>query len=135
MPLTGFNGMVRRRDTVVMETSLFDDLGGLGRLSLDAPDVIEPVEVVGKVHRGREWKRTARTTDGSSSVTTSTGSPGVTREPGPHHHGLELRRVLWGNQPLAAGVVGHHHRDEATDRIAVSFLVGDHARPVGGHRP
>ena len=53
VPLTGFNGAwFVDDDTVVMETSLFDDLGGLGRLALDAPDVIEPVEVVGKVHTG-----------------------------------------------------------------------------------
>jgi dienelactone hydrolase len=123
--LTGFNmGWFVDESTVVVETSLFDDLGGLGRLSLDAPDVIEPVEVMGKVHTGDgEWEQADRADDGRFTVNynvdgVSWGYEGTLNSTTTV---LELRRVLWGNPPLAAGVIGHRHRDEATDRIAVSF--------------
>ncbi len=123
--LTGFNGAWFADDTtVVMETSLFDDLGGLGRLALDSPDVIEPVEIVGTVHPGTgEWVQAHRTDDGRFIVHYNVDgvSWGYEGALDPAAARLELQRLLWGSDPLADGVVGHHHQDETTGRISVSF--------------
>ena len=128
VPLTGFNmAWFVDDETVVMETSIFEDLGGLGRMALDTPEVIEPVEVVGTMHPvGGEWAQAERTPDGRFIVHYNVDgvSWGYEGRLDPAVGRLELERVLWGSDPLADGVIGHYHHDETTGRISVSFSSG-----------
>jgi hypothetical protein len=54
VPLTGFGQgwFVDDEQSVLVETTQFDDLGGLGWLSLADPEKLEPVTVTGAVHQG-----------------------------------------------------------------------------------
>ena len=102
---TGFNMAWFVDDaTVVMETSLFDDLGGLGRLALDSPDVIEPVEIVGTVHPGTgEWAGADRT-DGRTvhrPIQRGRGLLGLRREPGPGRHPSRVAACCCGGVTLS----------------------------------
>jgi dienelactone hydrolase len=108
---------------VVIETTLFDDLGGLGTLSLDRPDP-EPVGIHGAVHTGKAQLESVRRLAGDHFALTynvdgvSWGYEGRLDLP---RRRLDLFRVLWGRGELAAGVVGRHHHDPRTDRFAVAF--------------
>ena len=129
VPLTGFNIAWFVDDaTVVMETSLFDDLGGLGRLALDSPGVIEPVEVVGTVHTGDgEWPQADRADDGRFIVHYNVAgvSWGYEGNLDSDRQSSRAAACPVGERPARPhGVVGHHHHDETTDRIAVSFSSG-----------
>jgi dipeptidyl aminopeptidase/acylaminoacyl peptidase len=109
---------------VVIQTTLFDDLGGLGTLALDQPGVVEPVEIHGVAHTGAGELESVRRLDGDRFAVTynvdgaSWGYEGRLDVPGRR---LDLSRVLWGQGELAAGVVEHYHHDPGTDRFAVSF--------------
>lgn len=128
VPLYGFeNGwFVDGEQSVVVETTRFDDLGGLGWLSLSEPEKLEPVTVSGARHEGvAAWELGATqrldqdrflvhyNVDG-----VSWGYEAVLDSP---NRRLELTRVLWGREPLADGVVQHSHYDRDTGRFAVAF--------------
>jgi dienelactone hydrolase len=126
VPLNGFGRawFVEDGQSIVVETTRFDDLGGLGRLSLAAPDVLEPVVVTGAVHPGvAQWQDARRLSEDRFLVTynadgVSWGYEAVLDLPGRR---LALTRVLWGEGDLADGVVEHHHHDPLTGRFVVAF--------------
>jgi dipeptidyl aminopeptidase/acylaminoacyl peptidase len=125
VPLTGFgNGWFVDDDRVVIATTLFDDLGGLGTLSLEAPDRIAPVAVHGAVHTGTAQLESVRRLSGDRFLVAynvdgvSWGYEGRLDTAGGR---VDLTRVLWGRGPLAGGVVEHYHHDRTTDRLVVSF--------------
>lgn len=126
VPLTGFgSGWFADGDrSVLVETTLFDDLGGLGWLSLEHPEVVEPVPVTGAVHQGvAEWAGGRRLSGDRFLVTynvdgVSWGYHAVLHQ---QERRLELTRPLWGRGELAGGVVQHHHHDPITDRFVVAF--------------
>ncbi|HEY8474616.1 MAG TPA: S9 family peptidase [Natronosporangium sp.] len=128
VPLNGFEHgwFVGDGQSIVVETTRFDDLGGLGWLSLAEPDQLAPITVTGAVHAGvGVWDAgaTQRLDDDRFLVSynvdgVSWGYEAVLDLP---HRRLELTRVLWGQPPLADGVVEHSHYDRATGRFAVAF--------------
>jgi pimeloyl-ACP methyl ester carboxylesterase len=126
VPLNGFGyaWFVDNGASLVVETSRFDDLGGLGWLPLDRPDVLEPVTVTGAVHTGvAAWELTSRLSEdrfvvGYNVDGVSWGYEAVLDLPARR---LSLTRVLWGQGELAGGVVEHHHHDPLTGRFAISF--------------
>jgi dienelactone hydrolase len=126
-PLTGFDRgwFVDGERSILVETTHFDDLGGLGCLSGEQPDKLEPVTVTGAVHPGAaEWESGShRLSDdrfvvGYNADGVSWGYEAVLDLPERH---LALTRVLWGQDDLAGGVVQHHHYDRATGRSVVAF--------------
>jgi dipeptidyl aminopeptidase/acylaminoacyl peptidase len=126
VPLTGFGHgwFVDDDRRVIVETTLFDDLGGLGIISLDQPDLVEPVRIEGAAHTGVGQVESVRRLAGHRFVV-SYNVDGVSWG---YHGRLDLARreitlsqALWGRGALAGGVVEHHHHDRATDRFMVSF--------------
>jgi dienelactone hydrolase len=127
VPLTGFGDgwFVDGEQSVLVETTLFDDLGGLGWLSLADPDKPEPVTVTGAVHDGvAAWEPgTRRLAEDRFLVSYNVDgvSWGYEAVLDPQRRRLDLTRVLWGREPLAGGVVEHHDHDRATGKVAVAF--------------
>lgn len=125
-PLTGFGSawFVGNDHQILIETTLFDDLGGLGTLSLDQPDRIEPVRIDGAVHTGIGQLEQVQRLAGERFVLSynvdgvSWGYEGRLDLPARR---MAVTSVLWGRGALSAGVVEHHHYDRRTDRFAVSF--------------
>jgi dipeptidyl aminopeptidase/acylaminoacyl peptidase len=128
VPLTGFDNawFVDDERSIVIETTAFDDLGGLAWLSLAEPEKLEPITVTGAVHEGvAAWELGAtRRLDGNRFLVNynvdgvSWGYEAVLDTAGRR---LELTRVLWGRDPLAGGMVEHSHYDRATGRFTVAF--------------
>ena len=125
VPLTGFGyGWIVDGDRAVIETTLHDDLGGLGILSLARPEVVEPVAIHGAAHTGVAQLESVQRLAGDRCLVTynvdgvSWGYEGRLDVDGRR---LDLTRVLWGTGALADGVVEHHHHDRSTDRFVVSF--------------
>lgn len=128
VPLTGFeNGwFVDGEQAVVVETTHFDDLGGLAWLSLSEPEKLEPITVTGTAHEGvAAWELgTTRRLDGDRflvNYNVDGVSWGYEAVLDTANRRLDLTRVLWGEQPLAGGVVEHSHHDPVTGRFAVAF--------------
>jgi dienelactone hydrolase len=120
VPLTGFYHGWFIDDAALVETTLFEDLGGLGWLPLSDPERFEPVPVIGDGPRG-ELETVRRLTDdrfliGYNVDGVSWGYEGVLRE-----RRLELTRMLWGEGELAQGVLQHHDYDRESGRLAVAF--------------
>jgi dienelactone hydrolase len=120
-----YGWFVDAEQAVVVETTRFDDLGGLGWLPLDAPEKLEPVPVTGAVHPGvAEWVPGARRLSADRFVVGYNAdgvSWGYEAFLDQRRRALELTRVLWGRGELSAGVVQHHHHDRATGRSVVAF--------------
>lgn len=126
VPPTGFGHgwFVDGDRRVLIETTLFDDLGGLGVLSLEQPDQPEPVEIHGTAHDGGGQLESVRRLADDRFVVAynvdgvSWGYEGrldLTRRR------LDLTRARWGGGELSAGVVEHHHYDLDSGRSVVSF--------------
>ena len=126
VPLTGFGEgwFVDDGQSVLVETTQFDGLGGLGWLSLADPEKLEPVTVTGAVHRGvAQWERTRRLAEdrfmvGYNADGVSWGYEAILD---PQRRAVELTRVLWGRGELANGVVQHHDHDRSSGRTVVAF--------------
>ena len=126
VPLTGFGQgwFVDGGQRVVVETTLHDDLGGLGILSLAEPEVVEPVAVHGAMHSGVAQLESVRRLAGDRVLVTYNVdgvSWGYEARLDVSGRRLDLARVLWGSGELAGGVVEHHHHDRRSDRFVVSF--------------
>jgi pimeloyl-ACP methyl ester carboxylesterase len=126
VPPTGFGHgwFVDGDRRVLIETTLFDDLGGLGVLSLEQPEQPEPVEIHGTAHDGGgQLESVRRLADDRFAVAynvdgVSWGYEGrldLTRRR------LDLTQARWGGGELTAGVVEHHHYDLDSGRSVVSF--------------
>jgi dienelactone hydrolase len=148
VPLNGFRHSWFVGDAALVETTRFDDLGGLGWLPLSDPERFEPVPVVDASSGGAAHRRGGETPDlaadgprgeletvrqltddrfliGYNVDGVSWGYEGVLRErhssEPTHHPRLELTRVLWGEGELAQGVLQHHDYDRDSGRLAVAF--------------
>lgn len=127
VPLTGFDQgwFVDDERSVLVETTRFDDLGGLGWLSLADPEKLEPVPVTDAVHEGgAEWDNTAQrlsTHEFLISYNVDGVSWGYEATLDSHARRMHLTRVLWGQGALADGVVQHHDYERPGKRFAVAF--------------
>jgi len=125
--LTGFDHgwFIDDEQSILVETTRFDDLGGLGWLSLAEPEKLEPVPVTGAVHQGvAEWEFGAQrlSTDRFLvSYNVDGVSWGYEAVLDARQHALHLARPLWGQGELSDGVVEHHHHDRSSERFAVAF--------------
>ncbi|HET8683002.1 MAG TPA: alpha/beta fold hydrolase [Micromonosporaceae bacterium] len=126
-PLTGFDHgwFVDDEQSILVETTWFDDLGGLGWLSLADPATLEPVTVTGAVHQGvAEWEHGARRLSGERflvSYNVDGVSWGYEATLGSRQRMMHLDRVVWGQGELSDGVVVDHHHDRSSGRVAVAF--------------
>lgn len=127
VPLTGFGHcwFVDDERSVLVETTRFDDLGGLGTLSLAEPDQLAPVTVTGTVHQGAaEWQPGARRLTGEQFVIgynadgVSWGYQAILHW---SRRTMDITRVLWGRGELSDGVVQHHHHDPSSGRHVLAF--------------
>jgi dienelactone hydrolase len=128
VPLTGFgNGwFVDGETSILVETTRFDDLGGLGWLSLADPEKLEPVAVTGAVHTGvAEWvEGGARRLSGNRFLVGYNAdgvSWGYEATLDPRQRTMHLGRVLWGRGALAGGVVQRYSHDGPSGRFVVAF--------------
>jgi dienelactone hydrolase len=110
--------------SVLVETTLFNDLGGFAWLSLTDPDKLEPVTVHGAIHSGSAERECAVRLSGDRFLicyNVDGVSWGYDAVLDPRERTMELTRVLWGQGTLADGVVQHHHHDPAIGRFVVAF--------------
>jgi pimeloyl-ACP methyl ester carboxylesterase len=127
VPLTGFGEgwFVDDERSILVETTHFDDLGGLGCLPLDQPDELEPVAVTGAVHLDKaEWEAGSRRLSENRFVVRYNAdgvSYGYEATLDIRRRTMDLTRVLWGRDELAGGVVQHHHHDPSSGRSVASF--------------
>jgi pimeloyl-ACP methyl ester carboxylesterase len=127
VPLTGFDHgwFVDDERSVVVETTRFDDLGGLGMLSLAEPDRLTPVTMTGTVHHGvAEWVYdTRRLTEDQFLIGYNADGVSWGYQATLDHarHAMHVTRVLWGRDELADGVVQHHHHDPSSGRLVIAF--------------
>jgi dienelactone hydrolase len=127
VPLTGFGlgWFVDQEQAVLLETTRFDDLGGLGWLSLAEPEELEPVPVTGAVHPGAaEWlpgTRRIATDRFLVHYNTDGVSWGYEAVLDPRQRTMALTGVRWGRGELADGVVQQYGHDRSTGRSVVAF--------------
>ena len=125
--LTGFDQgwFLAGEESLLLETTQFDDLGGFALLSLADPTKLEPVAVTGAVHTGvgerAEGTRQLAADRFLVNYNVDGVSWGYEATLDAQERVLHLTRVLWGEGALAAGVVEHHHHDRSSDRFAVAF--------------
>lgn len=125
--LTGFDQgwFLADGESVLLETTQFDDLGGFALLSLADPTKLEPVAVTGAVHTGVGERDTGTQQLAADRFLVNYNVDGVSwgydATLDPRERTLRLTRALWGRGTLADGVVEHHHHDRSSDRFAVAF--------------
>jgi pimeloyl-ACP methyl ester carboxylesterase len=126
-PLTGFGygWFVDDEQSILIETTCFDDLGGLALLSLADSSKLDPVRITGVVHRGvAEWELGARRLTGNRfavGYNVEGVSWGYEATLDPRQRTMHLDRVLWGRGDLSNGVVQRRHHDRSSGRFVVAF--------------
>lgn len=126
VPLNGFEygWFVADDRAVVVHTTLFDDLGGLGTLVLSDPESIAPVEIVGTGHPGAaQLERVRRLTRDRFLLTYNAdgASWGYDATLDVARRRLQATGTVFGQSELSGGVVQRVHHDPASDRFVVAF--------------
>jgi dipeptidyl aminopeptidase/acylaminoacyl peptidase len=123
VPLSSFDHATLYDDGLLLLTTLFDDAGGLGWVPLDGGPVV-PVAIEGTRHEGIGELEEVRRLDGDVHLIKhnidgcSWGYAGTfDREA----RVMRLTRTLWGEGPLAGGVVESVSHDQDTGAFVLSF--------------